>query len=149
MDNSFLTGGNEIGLAFGEALAPDGDGLAKPIAVEGRRGGRGRRLGLRNKRGHCDLRAAARSHVGHCWMPLLAVNPGPRKRAGAGASLRGGGQLVIVGVDPRTRVGGVLRVLLMTVPSALPFPAPRVVLAATFIPVVGLARGLGNFLRAW
>ena len=36
MGDSLLTGSNEIGLAFGEALAPDSDGLAKPIAVERR-----------------------------------------------------------------------------------------------------------------
>ena len=36
MGDSLLTGSNEIGLAFGEALAPDGDGFAKPTAVERR-----------------------------------------------------------------------------------------------------------------
>ena len=46
MGDGLLTGRNEIGLAFGEALAPDTDGLAKPTAVERRlepgRGGRSR-----------------------------------------------------------------------------------------------------------
>ena len=36
MGDGLLTGGNEIGLAFGEALTPDTDGVAKPIAVERR-----------------------------------------------------------------------------------------------------------------
>src|SRR5271168_628217 len=41
MRDGFLTGCNEIGLAFGKALAPDGDGLAKPTAVERRHACRG------------------------------------------------------------------------------------------------------------
>ena len=36
MSDGLLTGSNEIGLAFGEALAPNSDGLAKPTAVERR-----------------------------------------------------------------------------------------------------------------
>jgi hypothetical protein len=34
MGGGFLIGRNEFGLAFGEALAPDSDGFAKPTAVE-------------------------------------------------------------------------------------------------------------------
>jgi hypothetical protein len=34
MGDGSLTSCNEIGLTFGEALAPDSDGLAKPTAVE-------------------------------------------------------------------------------------------------------------------
>jgi len=36
MGDGLLTGRNEIGLAFGEALAPDTNGFAKPSAVERR-----------------------------------------------------------------------------------------------------------------
>ena len=53
MGDSLLTGSNEIGFAFGEALAPDSDGLAKPIAVERRGACRGRRFGPRNERWQC------------------------------------------------------------------------------------------------
>jgi hypothetical protein len=34
MGDGSLTGCNKIGLAFGEALAPNSDGLAKPTAIE-------------------------------------------------------------------------------------------------------------------
>ena len=54
-----LTGCNEIGLAFGEALAPDSDGFAKPTAVE-------RRLEPgRGERWRCAGMALARCHAGH------------------------------------------------------------------------------------
>jgi hypothetical protein len=36
MGDGFFTGSDEIGLTFGEALAPDSDGFAKPAAVERR-----------------------------------------------------------------------------------------------------------------
>ena len=127
MGDSLLTGSNEIGLAFGEALAPDGDGFAKPIAVERRRACRGRRLGLETSVGN----ATGGPPPGVTWVmagfPCWRGSPGPLKRAGAGASLRGGGQLVLVGVGPRTRVGAVLGVL-VAVPGALPFPGASVVL---------------------
>jgi len=75
MGDSLRTGSNEIDFSFGEALAPDRDGLVKPIAVERRGACRGRRFGPRNKRWQCGWRAAARSEVGHGWIPMLAVNP--------------------------------------------------------------------------
>ena len=44
LGDSLLTGSNEVGLAFGEALAPDGDGFAKPTAVRATAGTRSRRV---------------------------------------------------------------------------------------------------------
>src|ERR1700722_15494940 len=82
-----LTGCDEIGLAFGEALAPNSDGVAKPIAVEGR---------LDPGRGKCWRsvgRAPARCHVGHDRISLKARSPGLHQRAGVDASLCGGGSL--------------------------------------------------------
>ena len=59
MGDGALTGCNEIGLAFGAALAPDSDGFAKPTAVERR---------LEPGRGECWRcagMALARCHAGH------------------------------------------------------------------------------------
>ena len=70
------------------------------------------------------------------------MNPGPLKWAGADASLRGGGQLILVWVARLSSLGAVLGALVEASPGALPFPGASVVLAAAELISFGAAHTL-------